>query len=74
MTAMAGVRPWRGSGFKMVYEVINNTAEAYRGIVPPERWVEAALIPENATIDRTKYADCLSRCLSSPQEWQKCPV
>jgi N-acetylglutamate synthase-like GNAT family acetyltransferase len=34
------IRPCRQSDFEEVYGIINDAAEAYRGIIPADRWKE----------------------------------
>ena len=34
------IRPCEGTDFETLYEIINDAALAYRGIIPPDRWKE----------------------------------
>jgi len=37
---MGDIRRCIDSDFEMIYEIINDAAEAYRGVIPPDRWRE----------------------------------
>jgi N-acetylglutamate synthase-like GNAT family acetyltransferase len=34
------IRKCTGADFEMIYEIINDSAEAYRGVIPSDRWHE----------------------------------
>ncbi|MGZ3595216.1 MAG: GNAT family N-acetyltransferase [Syntrophales bacterium] len=40
MTSHPEIRPCGESDFEIIYEIINDAAEAYRGIIPADRWKE----------------------------------
>lgn len=37
---MSSIRRCTGADFEAIYEIINEAAEAYRGVIPPDRWHE----------------------------------
>ncbi|MGO9138200.1 MAG: GNAT family N-acetyltransferase [Syntrophales bacterium] len=40
MTSHLEIRPCGERDFEIIYEIINDAAEAYRGIIPTDRWKE----------------------------------
>jgi GNAT superfamily N-acetyltransferase len=45
-TIMSNVRPCRDSEFTAILAIVNTAAEAYRGVIPPDRWHEPYMPPE----------------------------
>jgi N-acetylglutamate synthase-like GNAT family acetyltransferase len=41
------IRPCRESDFDTLYEIINDAAQAYRGIIPPDQWHEPYMSREH---------------------------
>jgi hypothetical protein len=34
------IRPCDNADFEMIYDIINDAAQAYRGVIPEDRWHE----------------------------------
>ena len=42
---MANIRPCRGDERAAILAIVNAAAEAYRGVIPPDRWHEPYMPP-----------------------------
>jgi N-acetylglutamate synthase-like GNAT family acetyltransferase len=39
------IRPCRPDDFEVIWEIINDAAQAYRGVIPEDRWHEPYMLP-----------------------------